>query len=245
MEKTVTRKRNKMKGEKRGRRVNPDALQQIGDLTASLPIRRDLLIEYLHLIQDKFGHISAEHITALASIMKLATTEIYEVATFYHHFDVIKEGEKAPPQLTIRVCDSISCEMNNAETLIKELETFHGEKVRIQRVPCVGRCDTAPIAVVGKKPIDHATLEIVNQSVEKNDIESPVSDYITYDNYVNSGGYELVKRMFDSTNATEKVIEIMKDSGLRGLGGAGFPAGQKWDIVHQQSGPRGFSCQYR
>ena len=238
MEKTVTRKRNKMKGEKRGRRVNPDALQQIGDLTASLPIRRDLLIEYLHLIQDKFGHISAEHITALASIMKLATTEIYEVATFYHHFDVIKEGEKAPPQLTIRICDSISCEMNNAETLIKELETFHGEKVRIQRVPCVGRCDTAPIAVVGKKPIDHATLEIVNQSVEKNDIESPVSDYITYDNYVNSGGYELVKRMFDSTNATEKVIEIMKDSGLRGLGGAGFPAGQKWDIVHQQSGPR-------
>ena len=238
MEKTVTRQRNKMKGEKRGRRAYPEALQQIGDLIASLPMRRDLLIEYLHLIQDKFGHISAEHITALASIMKLATTEIYEVATFYHHFDVIKEGEQAPPQLTIRVCDSISCEMHDADTLIKELEKFHNEKIRVQRVPCVGRCDTAPIAVVGKKPIDHATLELVNQSVETNDIESPVTDYITYNNYVNSGGYELVKRMFDSTNATEKVIEIMKDSGLRGLGGAGFPAGQKWEIVNQQPGPR-------
>ena len=242
MEKTVSRqsikKRNKMKGEKRGRRVNPETLKQVTELISSLPVRRDLLIEYLHLIQDEFGHISAAHITALASIMGLATTEVYEVATFYHHFDVIKEGEQAPPKLTVRVCDSISCEMNNAETLIKELTNYHGDNVRIQRVPCIGRCDTAPVAVVGKKPIDHATLESVNQSVETNDIESPISDYITYQNYVNSGGYELVKRMFDTKNATEKVIEIMKDSGLRGLGGAGFPAGQKWEIVSKQNGPR-------
>ncbi|MEM7400973.1 MAG: NAD(P)H-dependent oxidoreductase subunit E [Pseudomonadota bacterium] len=242
MEKTISRQntkmRNKMRGEKRGRRVNPEILNQVTELISSLPVRRDLLIEYLHLIQDKFGHISAAHITALANIMGLATTEIYEVATFYHHFDVIKEGEKAPPELTVRVCDSISCEMNNAETLIKELTNYHGDKVRIQRVPCIGRCDTAPVAVVGKKPIDRATLELVNHSVEINDIESPVSEYITYNKYVNSGGYALVKRMFDSTNATEKVIEIMKDSGLRGLGGAGFPAGQKWEIVSNQQGPR-------
>ena len=151
---------------------------------------------------------------------------------------MIKEGEQAPPELTVRVCDSISCEMNNAETLIRELTNFHGDNVRIQRVPCVGRCDTAPIAVVGKKPIDHASLELVNQSVETHDIESPISDYITYNKYVNSGGYALVQRMFDTNNATEKVIEIMKDSGLRGLGGAGFPAGQKWEIVSKQNGPR-------
>ncbi len=238
MDKAVSRKRNKMKGEKRGRRVDPEALQQIHDLISALPVRRDLLIEYLHLIQDKFGCISAAHITALASTMKLATTEVYEVATFYHHFDVIKEGEQAPPELTVRVCDSISCEMFNAETLISELTKFHGDKVRIQRVPCVGRCDSAPVAVVGKKPIDHATLESVNQAVEINDIESPTTDYITYNRYVNSGGYQLVKRMFDSSNASEKIIEIMKDSGLRGLGGAGFPAGQKWEIVSQQAGPR-------
>jgi len=242
MDKAVTRqsikKRNKMKGEKRGRHVDPEALKQVKDLISALPVRRDLLIEYLHLIQDKFGHISAAHITALAATMDLATTEVYEVATFYHHFDVIKEGEQAPPELTVRVCDSITCEMFNAENLIDELQSFHGEKVRIQRVPCVGRCDTAPVAVVGKKPIDHATLETVNQSVDTKDIESPTSNYVTYNRYVNSGGYQLVKRMFDATNGPEKVIEIMKDSGLRGLGGAGFPAGQKWDIVSQQEGPR-------
>jgi formate dehydrogenase len=238
MDKVVSRKRNKMKGEKRGRRVNPETLKQIQDLIAALPVRRDLLIEYLHLIQDKFGHISAAHITALASIMGLATTEVYEVATFYHHFDVIKEGEQAPPELTVRVCDSISCEMSNAETLVSELTKFHGDKVRIQRVPCVGRCDTAPIAVVGQKPIDNATLETVNKSVEVRDIESPITEYVTYNKYVNSGGYELVKRMFDTQNGPEKIIEIMKDSGLRGLGGAGFPAGQKWDIVSKQDGPR-------
>ena len=238
MEKTVSRKRNKMKGEMRGRRVDPETLKQVTELISSLPVRRDLLIEYLHLIQDEFGHISAAHITALADIMGLATTEVYEVATFYHHFDVIKEGEQAPPALTVRVCDSISCEMNNAETLIKELATYHGNKIRIQRVPCVGRCDSAPIAVVGKKPIDHATLELVNQSVETNDIESPISEYITYNSYVDSGGYALVQRMFDTQNATDKVIEIMKDSGLRGLGGAGFPAGKKWEIVSKQEGPR-------
>ena len=238
MDKAVSRKRNKMKGEKRGRRVDPAALQQVHDLISALPVRRDLLIEYLHLIQDEFGHISAAHITALASSMDLATTEVYEVATFYHHFDVIKEGEQTPPELTVRVCDSISCEMNNAETLVNELTKYHGDKVRIQRVPCVGRCDTAPIAVVGQKPIDHATLETVNQAVEANAIDSPTTNYITYNSYVNSGGYQLVKRMFDTTNGPEKIIEIMKDSGLRGLGGAGFPAGQKWDIVSKQDGPR-------
>ena len=126
MEKTVSRKRNKMKGEKRGRSVDPEALQQVHDLISALPVRRDLLIEYLHLIQDKFGHISAANITALASTMGLATTEVYEVATFYHHFDVIKEGEQATPELTVRVCDSISCEMNNAETLVSELTKYHG-----------------------------------------------------------------------------------------------------------------------
>jgi len=242
MDKVVSRqnlkKRNKMKGEKRGRRVDQEALQQVTNLISALPVRRDLLIEYLHLIQDKYGHISAAHITALAETMGLATTEVFEVATFYHHFDVIKEGEQAPPQLTVRVCDSITCEMFNAETLVNELTKFHDEEVRIQRVPCVGRCDTAPVAVVGKKPIDHATLETVNQAVEVNDTESPTSDYITYNKYINSGGYALVKRMFDTTNGPEKVIEIMKDSGLRGLGGAGFPAGQKWDIVSKQEGPR-------
>ncbi len=238
MEKTVSRKRNKMRGEKRGRRVDLEALNQIRELIAPLPLRRDLLIEYLHLIQDKYGHISAEHITALASEMKLSTTEIFEVATFYHHFDVIKENQSPPENLTVRVCDSISCEMNNAETLVRELQNFYKKDVRIQRVPCVGRCAEAPIAVVGKNPISNATLETVCEAVDKGEIEAPVSDYITYNKYVNSGGYELLKRSFDSSDSAEKIISIMKDSGLRGLGGAGFPAGQKWEIVKSYPGPR-------
>ena len=238
MEKTVSRKRNKMRGEKRGRRVDLEALNQIRELIAPLPLRRDLLIEYLHLIQDKFGHISAEHITALASEMKLSTTEIFEVATFYHHFDVIKENQSPPENLTVRVCDSISCEMNNAETLVRELQNFYKKDVRIQRVPCVGRCAEAPIAVVGKNPISNATLETVCEAVDKGEIEAPVSDYITYNKYINSGGYELLKRSFDSSDSAEKIISIMKDSGLRGLGGAGFPAGQKWEIVKSYPGPR-------
>lgn len=238
MEKTVSRKRNKMRGEKRGRRVDLDTLDQIRELLASLPLRRDLLIEYLHLIQDKYGHISAAHITALAREMKLSTTEIYEVATFYHHFDVVKENQTPPAKLTVRVCDSISCEMNNAETLIKELNKFYGNDVRIQRVPCVGRCADAPIAVVGKNPIESATLESVCDVVDKGEIDAPIPKYITYNEYVNSGGYQLLKRSFDSSDSAEKIIDILKDSGLRGLGGAGFPAGQKWEIVRSYSGPR-------
>lgn len=238
MEKTVSRKRNKMRGEKRGRRVDLDILDQIRELLASLPLRRDLLIEYLHLIQDKYGHISAAHITALAREMKLSTTEIYEVATFYHHFDVVKENQTPPAKLTVRVCDSISCEMNNAETLIKELNKFYGNDVRIQRVPCVGRCADAPIAVVGKNPIESATLESVCDVVDKGEIDAPIPKYITYNEYVNSGGYQLLKRSFDSSDSAEKIIDILKDSGLRGLGGAGFPAGQKWEIVRSYPGPR-------
>ena len=238
MDKTVTRKRDKMRGEKRGRRVDLNTLEQIRELLSPLPQRRDLLIEYLHLIQDKYGHISAAHITALASEMKLATTEIYEVATFYHHFDVIKEGQTPPPSLTVRVCDSISCQMNNAETLVSELENFYKKDVRIQRVPCVGRCAEAPIAVVGKNPIENAKLEKVCAAVDKGETEASITEHITYNKYVNSGGYQLLKRSFDSTDSAEKIIEIMKDSGLRGLGGAGFPAGLKWEIVRNYEGPR-------
>ena len=149
MDKAVKRKRNKMRGEQRGRSVNPLALQQVRELLGDMPIRRDLLIEYLHLIQDQYNHISADHMTALANVMKLATTEVYEVASFYHHFDLVKEGSHTPPELTIRVCDSVSCELNDANKIIKALEGKYNGEIRIQPVPCVGRCEQAPVAVVG------------------------------------------------------------------------------------------------
>ena len=235
----VKSQRKKLRGQQRGRQVDPSALQEIQSIIRTLPLRKDLMIEYLHLIQDKYQHISAKHMVALAHELKLAPTEVYEVATFYHHFDVVKENDTAPPALTVRVCDSITCEMFGAENLVNELQNFYSDQpVRVQRVPCVGRCAEAPIAVVGKNPINHAKLETVRNVVETGKTDAPVSDYITYNNYINSGGYQLVNRYFDSTNSTETIIEIMKDSGLRGLGGAGFPAGKKWEIVRQQPGPR-------
>lgn len=234
----VKTQRNKWRGQQRGRQVDPSALEEIQTLISSYPLRKDLLIEYLHLIQDKYHHISSTHIVALAHELKLAPTEVYEVATFYHHFDVVKENETPPPALTVRVCDSITCEMFGAETLYRELQKYYGKQIRIQRVPCVGRCAEAPIAVVGKNPIEHAKLEKVCDAVEINSIEPQISDYISYNSYVNSGGYQLVKRYYDSTNCSEKIIEILSDSGLRGLGGAGFPAGKKWELVRQKAGPR-------
>jgi formate dehydrogenase len=235
----VKSQRKKLRGQQRGRQVDPSALQEIQSIIRTLPLRKDLMVEYLHLIQDKYQHISAKHMVALAHELKLAPTEVYEVATFYHHFDVVKENDTAPPALTVRVCDSITCEMFGAENLVNELQNFYSDQpVRVQRVPCVGRCAEAPIAVVGKNPINHAKLEAVRNVVETGKTDAPVSDYITYNNYINSGGYQLVNRYFDSTNSTETIIEIMKDSGLRGLGGAGFPAGKKWEIVRQQPGPR-------
>ena len=234
----IKSRRNKLRGQQRGRQVDPIALTEIQELIDPLPLRKDLLIEYLHLIQDKYRHISAKHIVALAHELKLAPAEIFEVATFYHHFDVVKENETPPPALTIRVCDSITCEMFGAEALFSKLQDFYKHQVRIQRVPCVGRCAKAPIAVVGENPIEHANLESVCGAVKVNNIDAPVVDYITYNKYVNSGGYQLINRYFDSANESEKLIEIIKDSGLRGLGGAGFPAGKKWELVRNQPGPR-------
>ena len=238
MDKVVTRKRNKMRGEKHGRRVDPIVLGQIQALLANTPRRRDLLIEFLHLIQDKFGHISAAHITALAKEMKLATTEVYEVATFYHHFDVIKEEHQAPPELTVRICDSVSCEMFGANDLVDSLSKQLGGKVRIQRVPCVGRCEQAPVAVVGTNAIANANQDKVVAAVKSNDKNAKAPDCIGYDDYKKNGGYKTLEQVINKDLSAEDVIVCLENSNLRGLGGAGFPAGRKWRIVSEQPGPR-------
>lgn len=238
MDKAVTRKRNKMRGEKHGRRVDPVAKEQVQQLLGDTPRRRDLLIEYLHLIQDQFGHISAAHITALASEMKLATTEVYEVATFYHHFDVIKEEHQAPPALTVRVCDSVTCEMFGANQLVEALAKQTGEEVRIQRVPCVGRCEQAPVAVVGTNAIANANQDSVIAAVNGNHRDAIAPDCIDFENYKNSGGYKLLAEVINGKKTAEDIISILEDSNLRGLGGAGFPAGRKWRIVRDQPAPR-------
>ncbi|HSS47190.1 MAG TPA: NAD(P)H-dependent oxidoreductase subunit E [Burkholderiales bacterium] len=222
----------------KGRMVDPAALAEIHALLGNESLRRDLLIEHLHKIQDRYGHIAARHIVALASEMKLSLTEVYEVATFYHHFDVIKEGDTVPPALTVRVCDSLSCELAGAQNLLAELRQKVGANVRVIPAPCVGRCEQAPVAVVGRNPVPHANLSQVQAAVNAKTTRCEVASYISYDEYRKQGGYQLLVDCVKGDHESESVIKIMENSGLRGLGGAGFPAGRKWRIVRAEPAPR-------
>jgi formate dehydrogenase len=223
----------------KGRRVDPAARKEVFELLGSAPRRRDLLIEHLHKIQDRFGCLSAAHLVALAAEMKLAMTEVYEVATFYHHFDVVKDGETAPPAITVRVCDSIACDIAGSRALLDKLPSLFGTDVRVLHAPCVGRCETAPVAIVGQNPVPHATTEKVAAVVAAKSLKDTASpEHITYDAYRASGGYELAAACISGSMHREDVIAAMENSGLRGLGGAGFPAGRKWKIVAAEPAPR-------
>ncbi len=223
----------------KGRQVDPQALDEIRGLLADAPRRRDLLIEHLHTIQDRYGYLSAAHLVALAHEMKLAPVEVYEVASFYHHFDVVKEGDTPPPRLTVRVCDSISCELAGAQPLLAELQAELGPGVRVQPVPCVGRCETAPVVVVGQNPIGGASVAAVQRAVRRNDIAAPLpADTIDLAVYERNGGYRVLRECVAGRRDVESVLTALEDSGLRGLGGAGFPAGRKWRIVRGYAGPR-------
>jgi NADH:ubiquinone oxidoreductase subunit F (NADH-binding)/NADH:ubiquinone oxidoreductase subunit E len=222
----------------KGRRVEPTDLADVQMLLGTASRQPDLLIEHLHKIQDHFGHLSAAHLAALAQEMRLAQTEVYEVATFYHHFDVVKEGEAAPPALTVRICDGLSCEMAGARDLLTRLPNILGRDVRVIAAPCVGRCEQAPVAVVGQNPVPHASCESVRTTVSSAAIEHLPDAFIDYAGYRSTGGYVLLKDCIAGARNLESVIKTMEDSGLRGLGGAGFPAGRKWRIVRAESGPR-------
>jgi formate dehydrogenase beta subunit len=220
----------------KGRAVDPNALQEVQALLGDAPRRRDLLIEHLHCINDRYGYLSAAHLAALAQEMSLALTEVYEVATFYHHFDVVKEGERAPARLTVRVCDSIACELTGAQQLLKNLSL--GNEVRVVPAPCVGRCEVAPCVVVHQNPIGNATLESVKRAVERKEFSCPQTRYIDYTQYRKAGGYRLIADCLAGKRKREEITKIMEDSGLRGLGGAGFPAGRKWRLVAAEPEPR-------
>src|SRR3990172_4078648 len=226
------------RGKPKGRAVDAKALAEVQALLGKKPRRRDLLIEHLHLIQDRFGHISAAHIVALAGEMNLATAEVYEVATFYHHFDVIKEGDVAPPALTVRVCDSLSCELAGAQPLLGKLRAALGPGVRVIPAPCIGRCEQAPAAVVGQNPVAKATVEKVGAQVAANSIHCAVDKYIGFNEYRKQGGYRIAAECLGGGRDVENILKTMEDSGLRGLGGAGFPAGRKWRIVRAEARPR-------
>ncbi len=226
------------RGRPRGRTAEPRALREVRALLGDAPRRRDLLIEHLHRIQDAHGHLSTAHLTALAEELSLAAAEVYEVASFYHHFDLVRDGETPPPPLTVRVCDSVSCELAGAGELLAALKSALGAGVRVQAVPCVGRCAEAPVAVVGRNPVPRATPGTVAQAVAGEETAAPVPDAIAYDAYRAGGGYRLPAQLESGELAVEAVIATLEDARLRGLGGAGFPAGRKWRIVRGYPGPR-------
>ena len=226
------------RGKPKGRPVEPKAIADVQALLGNEPRRRDLLIEHLHKIQDRYGCLSAPHLVALAREMKLSTTEVYEVATFYHHFDVIKEGDAAPPPLTVRVCDSLSCELAGAHALLAKLKGALGAAVRVLPAPCVGRCEQAPVAVVGRNPVAQATVGKVQSLVAAKKTQCPVARYVAYAEYRKQGGYRIAAECLAGARDAEAIMKTMEDSALRGLGGAGFPTGRKWRIVRAEKAPR-------
>ena len=223
----------------KGRRVDPDALAEVRALLGDAPRRPDLLIEHLHLIQDQYRCLSTAHLAALAQELRLAQAEVYEVASFYHHFEVVREGGAAPAALTVRVCDGIACELAGADALLDRLPAILGADVRVIHAPCVGRCEQAPVAVVGQKAVPRATVETVQQTVAAGIVtDTPEAGYRDMAGYVAEGGYALLRQCASGETDVEAVIAAMESSGLRGLGGAGFPAGRKWRIVRSEPGPR-------
>ncbi|MFL6633691.1 MAG: NADH-ubiquinone oxidoreductase-F iron-sulfur binding region domain-containing protein [Massilia sp.] len=221
----------------KGRRVDPQALADVQAALGDAPRRRDLLIEHLHKIQDRWGALSAAHLAALAQELKLAQSEVYEVATFYHHFDVLRDGEDAPPALTVRVCAGLSCELAGARDLLDRLPAILGADVRVLAAPCIGRCDGAPAALVGQRPVTGATADTVRvaSAGATTDVHT---GHLDYDAYREAGGYQLLRACTEGRFDPESVIVTLMASGLRGLGGAGFPAGRKWRIVKNEPGPR-------
>ena len=230
--------RGKSRRQPKGRQVDPTALDEVRELLGDRPRDRDLLIEHLHLIQDARHCISAPHLAALAHEMRLPMAEVYETATFYAHFDVLAEGEEPPPAITVRVCDSLSCELAGARALLESLPAALGGGVRVVRAPCMGRCDTAPVAEVGHRHLDHVNETAIRGAIEAGDLHPVVPEYRALDAYREEGGYALLRACLAGEHTFEDIAAKLDAAGLRGLGGAGFPTGRKWRIVRGYEGPR-------
>ncbi len=223
----------------KGRQVDDGALQEIRALLNGRSLQRDLLIEHLHLIQDAYGCLSAAHIRALAEEMRLSQVEVYEVASFYDHFDVVKEGGTSPPPLTVRVCDGISCMLAGAETLIAELNDGVDPKaVRVLRAPCMGGCDVAPAARIGDREVGNATVSELVALAASGNTAALQPDYVDLAKYRAEGGYAIWMQVRSGTLTPDAVVDTLSDASLRGLGGAGFPTGKKWDFVRGYDAPR-------
>ncbi|MEO7051799.1 MAG: NADH-ubiquinone oxidoreductase-F iron-sulfur binding region domain-containing protein [Rhodanobacter sp.] len=232
------RRRKRKRGQTKGRQTDPAALAAVQEALGDMPRRHDMLLEGLHRINDRHGCLRVEHLTAFADELRLSMTEVYEVASFYHHFDIVRDPAIQPPALTVRICDSVTCAMCGADQLVESLEGKLGANVLIQRVPCVGRCADAPVAICGQKPVPAATMERVIDAVTAHDVVPETLTPVAYSEYRSGGGYQTWVECLTGTRDRESVIKTMEDSSLRGLGGAGFPTGRKWRLVGKESGLR-------
>ena len=230
--------RRKTRDFPKGRQPDADAVDEVAALLGDRPRRPDLLIEHLHLLQDRYGCLHARHLVALADEMRLAMAEVYEVASFYAHFDIVMEGEPAPPPLTVRVCDSLTCAMMGATSLLADLPAALGAGVRVVRAPCMGGCHNAPVAAIGHALHENASVESVARAVSAGDTHPHLPTYIDFDRYRERGGYTLLGECLDGRRPVEDLLKTLEDSGLRGLGGAGFPTGRKWRFVRAEPAPR-------
>ncbi|WP_375458962.1 NAD(P)H-dependent oxidoreductase subunit E [uncultured Enterovirga sp.] len=223
----------------KGRQVEPASLGEVEALLGDRPLRADLLIEHLHLLQDRFGCLHARHLAALAFVMKLALVEVYEVASFYAHFDIVMDGEAVPPPLTVRVCDSLTCALMGADSLLEGLKASLGQDVRVVRAPCMGACHHAPAVAIGHALHEHASVGSVTEAIETGHTHPVIpDDTIDFERYRAEGGYRLLEECVRGVRPVEDILKALEDSSLRGLGGAGFPTGRKWRFVRAEPGPR-------
>ncbi|MBT5659766.1 MAG: NADH-quinone oxidoreductase subunit F [Rhodospirillaceae bacterium] len=241
MEKTTKKKkagRNAVIRHPKGRRVKQTAFTEVGALLGDKPRTRDSLIEFLHLVQDKYNCLTQSHLAALAHELKISFAEVYEVATFYAHFDVVKDSDPPMPKLTIRVCDSLSCEMQGAQSLLVDLLEKAGKDIRVLPAPCMGRCDHAPVAEIGHYHVEKASTASVLDAVKKGEFSPEIPAYTDFRKYREDGGYDLLWDCLTDAYSPDEIIDTLSQSELRGMGGAGFPAGQKWGFVLKEPGPR-------
>jgi NADH:ubiquinone oxidoreductase subunit E len=229
--------RGKGKYKPKGRMLDPIALDEVQALLGPIEPQRDMLIEYLHVIQDAEKHLSARHLAALAHLMRLPMAEIWEVASFYDHFDLVREGENAPPQCTVRVCTSLSCMMAGGEDLLAKLQTYSNADTRFIGAPCIGACDKAPAAAIGHQLVEHASFDGLKDVTKPGHAEIPATAR-GFDDYCADGGYKILSSLLSGARSRDDVLAVMDKVALRGLGGAGFPTGRKWRIVGDQPGPR-------
>jgi len=229
-------KRNK--GLPQGRQTTPGALELVQRILDDQPRDKTLLIEFLHRIQDDQGHLSSANLAALAQELKLSQAEVYEVASFYHHFDIVKENDQNPPQYTVRVCDSIACEMAGSEALFTRLEQDLGSAVRIVHAPCMGACDKAPVASMGKRQFPHCSVDDIGDAAESHTVTPIIPDYESIDAYVERGGYKTLMKLGAGSLTGNEVLEELESAGLKGMGGAGFPVARKWRFLEGSEKPR-------